>query len=181
MDEDVRRGLAHRGSQRLRVERVAHDRRRTGAADVLGARLRARHSRDLVAGIHELADERPPDGAGRARDEDLHQRAARRSRAVRTRSHPIIAAVTASSTKSSGPSRCGCRERDAECNRERSGVARVVVVANAERADLAEEGPGVDQLVGAEREVADRERHEEDANDIAPANCSLPLHRHLLA
>src|SRR5207244_8641539 len=67
------------------------------------------------------------------------------------------------------------RERDAECNRERSGVARVVVVANAERADLAEEGPGVDQLVGAEREVADRERHEEDANDIATANCSLPL------
>ena len=70
----------------------------------------------------------------------------------------------------------GHGEPDPERQRESSGVARVVVVAHAERPDLAEEGPGVAEHVRAEDDVPDRQRDEHGAGDVPRTYWSRPLH-----
>jgi PPOX class probable F420-dependent enzyme len=72
MDHHIGLGGAHGLADRVGVQRVSYDRARSQLLQQRPLRVRARHSRHLVAPLHEARDQLLAEGAGSARYEDLH-------------------------------------------------------------------------------------------------------------
>jgi hypothetical protein len=72
MDDHLGLGLGHRLCDRVRVERVGHDRPRAEAAQQVLLVTRAGHADDLVATGDQLRHEPAPEHPGCSCDEHLH-------------------------------------------------------------------------------------------------------------